>query len=102
MIRQALRANPWSFLGPFTTQLLAAALVAAGLGITTSFDRAPLDAAARQALTDSGLTEIAIIFVMIAIIAGFQYLIGERRLRRETRVAGARNRLPISLQEKTG
>ncbi|MEU8236000.1 ABC transporter permease [Actinoplanes sp. NPDC048967] len=67
MIRQALRSNPWSFLGPFSTQLLAAALVAAGLGITTSFDRAPLNPAARQALTDSGLADIAIIFVMIAI-----------------------------------
>src|SRR5689334_6627804 len=67
VIRQALRRNPWSFLGPFSTQMLAAALVAAGLGITTSIDRAPLDAAARQALTDSGVADIAIIFVMIAI-----------------------------------
>ncbi|MGI5180995.1 FtsX-like permease family protein [Dactylosporangium sp. CA-152071] len=67
MIRQALRANPWSFLGPFTTQLLAAALVTAGLGITASIDRAPLDAAARQALTDSGIADMAVIFVMIAI-----------------------------------
>ena len=67
MIRQALRRNPWSFLGPFSTQLLAAALVAAGLGITTSIDRAPLDAAARRALTESGLADVAIIFVMVAI-----------------------------------
>ena len=67
MIRQALRRNPWSFLGPFSTQLLAAALVVAGLGITTSIDRSPMDAAARQALTESGLADIAILFVMIAI-----------------------------------
>jgi putative ABC transport system permease protein len=67
VIRQALRRNPWSFLGPFSTQLLAAALVAAGLGILTSIDRAPLNAAARQTLTDSGLTDIAVIFVMLAI-----------------------------------
>ena len=67
MIRQALRRNPWAFLGPFSTQTLAAALVTAGLGITASIDRAPLDAAARRALTDSGLADIAIIFVMIAI-----------------------------------
>ena len=67
MIRQALRSNPWSFIGPFSTQLLAAALVAGGLGITASVDRAPLDAAARQALTDSGIADIAMIFVMIAV-----------------------------------
>lgn len=67
MIRQALRRNPWSFLGPFSTQLLAAALVAAGLGITTSLDRAPMGAAARRALTDSGLADIALLFVMIAV-----------------------------------
>lgn len=67
MIRQALRRNPWSFLGPFSTQLLAAALVVAGLGITTSIDRSPMAAAARRALTDSGLADIAILFVMISI-----------------------------------
>ncbi|MFI7546898.1 FtsX-like permease family protein [Actinoplanes sp. NPDC049599] len=67
MIRQALRGNPWAFLGPFSTQLLAAALVAAGLGITTSLGRAPLDAAARRALTDSGLADMAVIFVLVAV-----------------------------------
>jgi putative ABC transport system permease protein len=67
VIRQALRRNPWSFLGPFTTQLLAAALVAAGLGILTSIDRAPLDAAARRAVADSDLADAATIFVMLAI-----------------------------------
>lgn len=67
MIRQALRRNPWSFLGPFITQALAAALVVAGLGITASIDRAPLDPAARRTLADSGLADIAILFVMIAI-----------------------------------
>ncbi|GAA3335211.1 hypothetical protein GCM10020358_02560 [Amorphoplanes nipponensis] len=67
MIRQALRRNPWSFLGPFCTQLLAAALVAAGLGILTSIDRAPLGAAARRAVTDTGLTDIAVVFVTLAI-----------------------------------
>jgi iron(III) transport system permease protein len=29
----------------------------------------------------------ALIVVMVAIIAGFQYMVGERRLRRENRVA---------------
>ena len=59
MIRQALRRNPWSFLGPFSTQLLAAALVAGGLGITASIDGVPA--------ADTGLADIAIIFVMVAI-----------------------------------
>jgi putative ABC transport system permease protein len=67
VIRQALRSNPWSFLGPFSTQALAAALVTAGLGITTSIGRAPLDAAARRAVTESGLADVAIILVMVAI-----------------------------------
>ncbi|SNY73452.1 FtsX-like permease family protein [Paractinoplanes atraurantiacus] len=40
MIRQALRRNPWSFLGPFSTQMLAAALVTAGLGIGTAVEDA--------------------------------------------------------------
>jgi putative ABC transport system permease protein len=67
VIRQALRRNPWSFLGPAATQFLAAALVAAALGIITSIDRAPLDPAARRAVTDSGLPDMAVIFLMLAI-----------------------------------
>ncbi|MFG1995513.1 FtsX-like permease family protein [Actinoplanes sp. NPDC048988] len=54
MIRQALRRNPWSFLGPFSTQLLAAALVAAGLGIGES-------------VGEGDLADVAVLFVMIAI-----------------------------------
>ena len=67
MIRQALRRNPWAFLGPFSTQVLAAALVAGSLGVTASFARAPLDAAGRRALTDSGVTDMAMLFLMVAI-----------------------------------
>jgi putative ABC transport system permease protein len=67
VIRQALRRNPWSFLGPAATQFLAAALVAAALGIMTSIDRAPLDAAARRAVADSGLPDMAVVFLMLAI-----------------------------------
>ncbi|MEU7907241.1 FtsX-like permease family protein [Actinoplanes sp. NPDC049118] len=67
MIRQALRRNPWSFLGPAATQFLAAALVTAALGIMTSVDRAPLDPAARRAVTGSGLPDMAMIFLMLAI-----------------------------------
>lgn len=67
MIRQALRRNPWSFLGPFSTQVLAAALVTAGLGISASIDRSPMAAAARQALTESGLPDVAVLFMLLAI-----------------------------------
>ncbi|AGZ44332.1 ABC transporter permease [Actinoplanes friuliensis] len=67
MIRQALRRNPWSFLGPATTQFLAAALVAGALAVMTSISRAPLDAATRQAVDDSGLPDMAMVFLMLAI-----------------------------------
>jgi putative ABC transport system permease protein len=67
VIRQALRRNPWSFLGPATTQLLAAALVAGALAIIASLDRAPLGPAERRAVTDSGLPDMAVIFLMLAI-----------------------------------
>jgi putative ABC transport system permease protein len=67
MIRQALRRNPWAFLGPFSTQVLAAALVAGSLGVTASLERAPLGAAARQALTDSGISDMAVVFLTVAI-----------------------------------
>lgn len=67
MIRQALRRHPWAFLGPFSTQVLAAALVAGSLGVTASLDRAPLGPAARQALTDSGISEMAVLFLMLAV-----------------------------------
>jgi iron(III) transport system permease protein len=43
-----------------------------------------------------------LIVVMIAVIAGFQFLVGERRLRRENRVAGITAVAPLPLsQEKT-
>lgn len=43
-----------------------------------------------------------LIVVMITIIAGFQLLVGERKLRRENRVAGLANNSPVPLgQEKT-
>ncbi len=43
-----------------------------------------------------------LIFVMITVIAGFQLLVGERRLRRENRVSGMAksNKIRIA-QEKT-
>jgi len=42
-----------------------------------------------------------LIFVMIAVIAAFQLLVGERRLRRENRVAGlASPTVPAFAEEK--
>jgi putative ABC transport system permease protein len=67
LTRQALRGNPWSFLGPASTQCLAAAIVAGSLGASRSLDRAPLGAAARRALAGSGIPDIALIFLMISI-----------------------------------
>jgi putative ABC transport system permease protein len=67
LARQALKSNPWSFIGPASTQCLAAALVAGSLGAQHSLSRAPLDGAARSALAESGIPDIALIFMMIAI-----------------------------------
>jgi hypothetical protein len=41
LVRQALRRNPWAFLGPAATQALAAALVTIGLTMVASLDAAP-------------------------------------------------------------
>ena len=65
--RQALRGNPWSFIGPATTQCLAAALVAGSLGAQRSIAAAPLGPAERQALADSGVPDLAVVFLLIAI-----------------------------------
>ena len=67
MIRQALRRNPWAFLGPAATQALAAALVTTGLCLLASFDGAPLDPAQRAALTASGIADLGIIFLASSI-----------------------------------
>jgi putative ABC transport system permease protein len=67
LTRQALKANPWSFFGPVSTQCLAAAIIAGSLGCQRSLAAVPLGAAERQALDDSGITEIAVIFLMISI-----------------------------------
>ena len=41
-----------------------------------------------------------LIVVMIAVIAGFQFVVGERRLRRENRVAGAQRPASNTLREE--
>ena len=67
LVRQALRRNPWAFAGPFTTQCTAAALVSGALGVTASLRGARLAPDARRALTDSGVPEMAEVFVMLAV-----------------------------------
>jgi iron(III) transport system permease protein len=100
LLRPAITAAlVYSFVRAITSISAVIFLVSAEYNMATSYI---------VGLVENGEYGVAIaysstlIVVMVAIIAGFQYLIGERRLRRETRVAGARNRLPISLQEKTG
>ncbi|RYE58942.1 MAG: iron ABC transporter permease, partial [Rhizobiaceae bacterium] len=100
LLRPAITAAlVYSFVRAITSISAVIFLVSAEYNMATSYI---------VGLVENGEYGVAIaysstlIVVMVAIIAGFQYLVGERRLRRETRVAGARNRLPISLQEKTG
>jgi iron(III) transport system permease protein len=101
LLRPAITAAlVYSFVRAITSISAVIFLVSAEYNMATSYI---------VGLVENGEYGVAIaysstlIVVMVAIIAGFQYLVGERRLRRETRVAGARNRLPISLsQEKAG
>lgn len=67
LTRQALRRHPWSFAGPAITQCLAATIVSGALSAAASFGRPRLDGAARRALAESGVREMATIFVMVSI-----------------------------------
>ncbi|MEU7972831.1 FtsX-like permease family protein [Micromonospora sp. NPDC049089] len=67
LTRQALRKQPWAFAGPFITQCLAAALASGALGATSSLSGARLDPAARQALTESSIPEMATLFVVMSV-----------------------------------
>ncbi|MEU4236211.1 ABC transporter permease [Actinoplanes sp. NPDC026619] len=67
MIRQALRRNPWAFLGPGATQALAAALVTIGLCALASLDGAPLTAAQRATMTEQGVADIGVLFLVASI-----------------------------------
>jgi putative ABC transport system permease protein len=67
VIRQALRRNPWAFLGPAATETLAAALVTLGLCGVASLDGAPLTAAQRATMTADGTADIGILFLMVSI-----------------------------------
>jgi putative ABC transport system permease protein len=67
LVRQALRRNLWAFAGPFTTQCAAAALVSGALSVNTTLQGARLAPDARRALTDSGVPEMAGLFVVLGV-----------------------------------
>jgi putative ABC transport system permease protein len=67
MIRQALRRNPWAFLGPAATQALAASLVTVGLCAMASLDGAPLTAAQRATMVDDGVSDMGLLFLISSI-----------------------------------
>ncbi|MET7862848.1 ABC transporter permease [Micromonospora taraxaci] len=67
LTRHALRKQPWTFAGPFVTQCLAAGLVSGALGASSSMSDARLDSAARQALTESSIPEMAVLFVVVSV-----------------------------------
>jgi putative ABC transport system permease protein len=67
VIRQALRRNPWAFLGPAATQALSAALVTTGLCLLASFDGAPLDPVRRAELTATGIADLPLVFLVSSI-----------------------------------
>ena len=101
LLRPAITAAlVYSFVRAITSISAVIFLVSAEYNMATSYI---------VGLVENGEYGVAIaysstlIVVMVAIIAGFQYLVGERRLRRESRVAGSRARLPVALtQEKAG
>jgi putative ABC transport system permease protein len=67
LTRQALRRHRWSFLGPVTTQAVAAMVISSMVMTRTSLDAAPLDAAQRQALAATDITSATEVFVGISI-----------------------------------
>ncbi|MCV3738649.1 iron ABC transporter permease [Rhizobium sp. TRM96647] len=98
LLRPAINAAlVYSFVRAITSISAVIFLVSAEYNMATSYI---------VGLVENGEYGVAIaysstlIVVMVAIITGFQYLVGERRLRRENRVAGSHARLPIP-QEKT-
>ncbi len=100
LLRPAITAAlVYSFVRAITSISAVIFLVSAEYNMATSYI---------VGLVENGEYGVAIayssmlIFVMITIIAGFQFLVGERRLRRENRVAGqARAAGPRLSQEKT-
>ena len=100
LLRPAINAAlVYSFVRAITSISAVIFLVSAQYNMATSYI---------VGLVENGEYGVAIayssmlIVVMIAVIAGFQFLVGERRLRRENRVAGITAVAPLPLsQEKT-
>jgi putative ABC transport system permease protein len=67
LTRQALKAHPWSFAGPALTQCLAAALVTAAVSAQHSLVGAGLPPEAALAMADTGVPDLATVFVVIAV-----------------------------------
>jgi putative ABC transport system permease protein len=67
LTRQALRRHRWAFLGPMSTQCLAATVVTAMVTTLMSLGRAPLDPAQRQAVLATDIESAAEAFVGISI-----------------------------------
>ena len=100
LLRPAITAAlVYSFVRAITSISAVIFLVSAEYNMATSYI---------VGLVENGEYGVAIayssmlIVVMITVIAGFQLLVGERKLRRENRVAGLGNTRPVPLgQEKT-
>jgi iron(III) transport system permease protein len=100
LLRPAINAAlVYSFVRAITSISAVIFLVSAEYNMATSYI---------VGLVENGEYGVAIayssmlIVVMITVITGFQLLVGERRLRRENRVAGLSQTSPISVgQEKT-
>jgi iron(III) transport system permease protein len=100
LLRPAITAAlVYSFVRAITSISAVIFLVSAEYNMATSYI---------VGLVENGEYGVAIayssmlIVVMITVIAGFQFLVGERRLRRENRVAGLPSASPVPLaQEKT-
>lgn len=67
LARQALRANPWAFTGPFVTQVLASALVVAALGAKHSTD---LGAPGVGEISDMSIALLLIAIYLSLLIVG--------------------------------
>lgn len=98
LLRPAITAAlVYSFVRAITSISAVVFLVSAQYNMATSYI---------VGLVENGEYGVAIayssmlIVVMIAVITGFQFIVGERRLRRENRISGSRVRLPTSLQQE--
>jgi len=67
LVRQALRRHRWAFLGPVSTQCVAATVVGVMVMTGRSLDLAPLDAAQREAVVAADVPAATGVFSGIAV-----------------------------------